>query len=84
MEIDDDGSKVECWYNDSNKLHREDGPAVIGYYKNGTVEKEYWFRDDKRHREDGPAEISYREDGTICHKSWYKEGKPYMAKEKSI
>lgn len=25
VEIDDDGSKVECWYNDSGKLHREGG-----------------------------------------------------------
>lgn len=42
-----DGSKVECWYNDSNKLHREDGPAVLWYHKDGKIRSKRWFRDDK-------------------------------------
>ncbi|WP_323025774.1 hypothetical protein [Castellaniella sp.] len=38
----------------NGKLHREDGPAKILHYSDGTVE-EHWYRLDQRHREDGPA-----------------------------
>jgi hypothetical protein len=48
------------WYL-NDKLHREDGPAVI--WASGT---QYWFLNGKRHREDGPAIIWA--DGT---QSWY-------------
>jgi hypothetical protein len=40
------------WFKD-NKLHREDGPAVI--WSDGGKE---WFINGFRHREDGPAVIS--------------------------
>ncbi len=42
---------TQMWYKD-DKLHREDGPAVI--YPDGT---QYWCKVDKIHREDGPAII---------------------------
>ena len=38
------------WYNESNLLHREDGPAIE--WANGD---KYYLINDKRHREDGPA-----------------------------
>ena len=38
------------YYNDNNKYHREDGPAIE--YKNGT---KFWYKNGKYHREDGPA-----------------------------
>lgn len=39
----------KAWYVD-DRLHRENGPAVIQY--NGTEE---WWLNGVRHREDGPA-----------------------------
>lgn len=56
-----DGS--ERWYL-HNKLHREDGPAVI--YPDGS---KHWFLNGDYHREDGPA-IEWP-DGT---KEWYLNG----------
>lgn len=50
--------------NENNKLHRDDGPAII--LINGF---KYWYKNGLLHRTDGPA-VEY-EDGT---KSWYFEG----------
>ena len=50
------------YYNDNNKLHREDGPAVI--FKNGY---EAWYLNGLLHREDGPAK---GKNGT--NEWWYK------------
>ena len=41
----------QLWYK-GNRLHREDGPAII--YADGTQE---WYIDGYCHREDGPAYI---------------------------
>lgn len=54
-----------CWYNEEDKFHRENGPAIE--YANG--EKQWWIN-GKFHREDGPA-IEYP-DGS---KYWYKNDK---------
>ncbi len=51
----------------TNKLHREDGPAVEAV--NGDKE---WYIDGKLHREDGPA-IEYKHGD----KEWYIDGKPH-------
>ena len=51
------------WYQ-KDKLHREDGPAIIG--PDGTQE---WYQNGELHREDGPAII--RPDGT---QSWWQDG----------
>ena len=48
----------------NEKLHRDDGPAVI--YSNGN---KTWYKNGELHRDDGPAVI--RNDGT---KGWYKNG----------
>ena len=55
------------WYNNNNRLHREDGPAIE--YANGN---KYWYLNGKPHREDGPA--------IECangYKCWYLNGKEY-------
>ena len=44
------GIAYQYWLSDENRLHREDGPAVI--HLNGTEE---WFVHGKRHRVGGPA-----------------------------
>jgi hypothetical protein len=50
--------------NESNQIHREDGPAVV--YDDGS---EYWYLNNLQHREDGPAS---KWDGNLA---WYKNGK---------
>ena len=76
-----------AWYNEQNRLDREDGPAVE--YANG---ERYWYHNGQYHREGGPAvELAngtkywyrngqlHREDGTACEyadgtKSWHLNG----------
>jgi hypothetical protein len=53
------------WYNEDNKLHREDGPAIE--YTDGS---KYWYINNKLHREDGPA--SEYANG---YKHWFVNGK---------
>lgn len=54
----------ESWYDENQKLHRVDGPALVD---NDIKE---WFFHGKRHRTDGPA-IEW-EDGS---KEWWNHGK---------
>ena len=61
------------WYQ-NDKLHREDGPAVI--YLDGT---RGWCQNDERHREDGPAVIFA--DG--C-RAWWLNDKQYTEEEYNI
>ena len=61
-------------YGINGKYHREDGPACICYYKDGSIQfKEYWIN-GKRHREDGPAYIGYHPNGNIEYKYYYIYG----------
>jgi len=60
-----DEQKTIRWYNDKEKLHRLDGPAVEG--ANGY---KAWWVNGKRHRLDGPA-IEWS-DGS---KSWWVDDK---------
>jgi len=62
-EIDDDGTKM--WHNESEWLHRENGPAIE--CSNGD---KFWFINGVYHREDGPAVECA--DG---RKWWYINGK---------
>ena len=57
--------------NDSGKRHRTDGPAIISYYKDGSVYYKEYFINDKRHRTDGSAYIRYYEDGSIWNEAYY-------------
>jgi len=54
-----------------DKLHRENGPAVIRYYNNGLVNYKRWYKDHKLHRLDGPAIVKYDESGKIKYQGWY-------------
>jgi len=58
----DDGLE---YYNQQDQRHREDGPAVIWYYKDGSIDCEDYFINDQYHREDGPEYIRYKKDGSI-------------------
>lgn len=52
------------WYDETNQLHREDGPACEG--DDGSV---YYVVNGVRHREDGPAVIKAN-----GHKEWWLNG----------
>jgi antitoxin component YwqK of YwqJK toxin-antitoxin module len=65
--------KVIRRYKDE-KLHCNDGPANIGYYKNGLKQFEVWYKNDKCYREDGPAIVLYDGNGQIEEKNGIKMG----------
>lgn len=68
-----DGSiKTEEWTDSEGKAHREDGPAIIRYAKDGTVGCKTWMRHGITHREDGPAVIRRTEYGPTVE--WYVNG----------
>jgi hypothetical protein len=67
--VSDKGTK--SWYNENDKRHREDGPAIE--FANGT---KFWFINDKLHRENGPA-FEYS-DGS---KSWWLNDKELTEEE---
>ena len=47
-------------------LHRNDGPAFIPFYSNGSY-VEHYFQNGKRHRENKPAIIEYYNDGITVY-----------------
>jgi len=47
-----------------DEIHRENGPAITNFLKNGRKYGEYYCIHNKFHREDGPAYIIYYENGT--------------------
>ncbi len=69
--IDTNGDKT--WYI-SNKIHREDGPAM-----ETTRGDKIWVLNDKIHREDGPAVERF--DGT---KKWFLDHKELTEQEFKI
>jgi hypothetical protein len=61
------------YYDSERKLHREDGPALIGHTG---IKK--WYIHGVLHREDGPAEIDDRVGlygGRVYREMWYNNGK---------
>lgn len=58
----------------SEKLHREDGPAYVENYHNGSVKYQAYYRYNIKHREDGPASIYYHDNGNISSCYYYKNG----------
>ena len=59
----------------NGEWHREDGPAAIGYYEDGSsILYEQYCLHDKLHRNDGPAYITYYENGNIKYQEYYING----------
>src|SRR5574343_602377 len=65
------GSGTRYYFNEKDKLHRTDGPAIES--SNGTKQ---WYVNGERHRTDGPA-IEYS-DGT---KEWHVNGEELTEQE---
>lgn len=61
-------------YTSNGNYHREDGPAVKYWYKNGSPMSESWFIDGVRHRINGIAFTSWFNNGLIQKKLWYNHG----------
>ena len=53
----------------NNKIHREDGSAVIKY-NDGNVIEEQWRVEGRLHRKDAPAIIRYK-DGVVVEEEWF-------------
>ena len=62
-------------HNKNGKLHREYGPAIIGFDENGKIIMEKWYNNGELHRKDGPAYIEYDENGKMYFETWYNYGK---------
>ena len=58
-----------------DKLHRNDGPAVIFYHDNGSIEREIYYFVGEYHRINGPAVIDYFENGNFIEKNYFYYGK---------
>ena len=58
-------------YRKKNKIHNENGPAIIRYDYKGAIKDEEYYKMGKRHREDGPA-INYPNATPNESPSWYK------------
>lgn len=63
-------SKEYYKVNDTRLRHREDGPAVEGWFDTGEKAWEYYFINGEEHREDGPAHVSYDKDGSTKEYYW--------------
>ena len=65
----------------NGNCHRSDGPAVIYYWKNGSIIEERWYLNDELHRTDGPATIYYKEGGSVESEHWYLNDEYIIPKE---
>jgi len=63
------------WHYDTDgHLHREDGPAVEWFRKDGALWHRTWHRHGKYHREGNPAYEAYHTNGTLAYRAWYSQG----------
>lgn len=79
--IDSDGSQK--WLK-NNKLHHEDGPAII--HVNGT--RKCWYYMGQYHRLDGPAiewfdndKWYYLMNEKLTYEDWLEKRKPYLIQQ---
>lgn len=68
--------KYEHWTL-NNKFHKQDSPAFIEYYSDGSVRyKEYWLYGEL-HNLNGPAYTFYNKNGTIFQEYYYINNAQY-------
>jgi len=61
-------------------IHRERGPAITTWYKNGQIKSKEWYINGVMHRERRPAIITWHQNGTLKSNDYYKNGKLYRKK----
>ena len=67
--------KLSLIYYFDDKVHRNDGPAIIWYFFDGAIEsKQYWYN-GKIHRKDGPSVIMYDVNSFNILQNYYYNGK---------
>lgn len=74
-------SEYYCMQGEPEMWHREDGPAVIKYYRNGKISYHSYWVNDKCHREDGPARTWYDKDGYKTREQFWLHGCKLTEKE---
>lgn len=65
---------IISYYNDKGIIHREDKPAMIKYYKDGTLEMVAYFENGMHHRLNKPAQAYYFKNGQIKEINYYVNG----------
>ena len=78
---DSGGSFFEKWVNANGKYHREDGPAYISHYPDGSIRYEEFYIDGESHRKTGPACIQYNPKGLIKSEDFWIYGE-YLGRDK--
>lgn len=79
-DIDSSGRIFKEWRNELGDLHREDGPAYIYYYEDGSLSIEEFRINGMYHRLDGPAQIGRFRDGSTWE-NFYIDGE-YLGRDK--
>jgi len=70
------GCQQSIQYISNLKLHREDGPAYMGFYDTDLeyIYSKLYYKNGVLHRDNGPAVVRYYLDGTSYYKSYYYNG----------
>jgi hypothetical protein len=63
------------WRDDKWDLHREDGPAKISFYPDGSLNAEHYSIKGKMHRNGAPAQIFYNRNGSAAVCSFWNYDK---------
>lgn len=58
---------------ESERLDRKNGPAVITLNSNGIIIRKIWCCENYYNRDDGPTIVSYYENGSIEGEHWYSQ-----------
>lgn len=72
--VDENSERSVEWRAPNGNLHREDGPAVVKYFRNGNLKFKAWSQNDLRHRLDGPAFFCYSRTGNVYSETWWIKG----------
>lgn len=81
---DDIGYRFEEWRNDDGNLDREDGPALVKYFPDGSIAMESFWVKGLLHCKDGPATIKYDENKNVIFLFFSFEGKSLGSDKKGF
>ena len=69
------GNVVEkIYYNKDMDIHRDNGPAIVWYFRDGKIDTEIYMKNGRKHREGGPAVIIYDSNGEMYSESFWING----------
>ena len=73
LEVSKNEISIRYYFN--KKLHRNDGPAYIGFYEDGPIGLEQYYVNGLWHRKNNPAIVHYNYNGLIIKKIFYENNK---------